>query len=112
MTTSVIGARLRDVLPESRIDTTAITLTVNARDGGFYEYRPQAVVRVTNEHEVCALLAVAREMRLPVTFRAGGTSLAGQTVGEGIIVDVSHAFTGIEVLDEGARVKAEPRPDR
>jgi len=74
MTTSVIGARLRDVLPESRIDTTAITLTVNARDGGFYEYRPQAVVRVTNEHEVCALLAVAREMRLPVTFRAGGTS--------------------------------------
>ncbi|MGD0875299.1 MAG: FAD-binding and (Fe-S)-binding domain-containing protein [Acidimicrobiales bacterium] len=110
MTTSVIGARLRDVLPESRIDTTAITLTVNARDGGFYEYRPQAVVRVTNEHEVCALLAVAREMRLPVTFRAGGTSLAGQTVGEGIIVDVSHAFTGIEVLDEGARVKAEPGP--
>ena len=110
MTTSVIGARLRDVLPESRIDTTAITLTVNARDGGFYEYRPQAVVRVTNEHEVCALLAVAGEMRLPVTFRAGGTSLAGQTVGEGIIVDVSHAFTGIEVLDEGAWVKAEPGP--
>ena len=59
---------------------------------------------------MCALLAVARELHLPVTFRAGGTSLAGQTVGEGIIADVSHAFTGIEVLDGGARVRAEPGP--
>jgi D-lactate dehydrogenase len=98
------------VLPESRVDTTTITLTVNARDGGFYEYRPKAVVRVTNEGEVRALLGVARDRRVPITFRAGGTSLAGQTVGEGIIADISHAFTGIEVLDGGARVKAQPGP--
>ena len=110
MTTAVIGTRLREVLPEGCVDTTGITLTVNARDGGFYEYRPQAVVRVANEEDVRSLLAVAREMHVPVTFRAGGTSLAGQTVGEGIIADVSHAFTGIEVLDGGERVKAEPGP--
>lgn len=110
MTTTDIGTRLRDVLAESRIDTTAIALSVNARDGGFYEYRPKAVVRLTNEEEVRALLGVARDLRLPVTFRAGGTSLAGQTVGEGIIADISHAFTAIEVLDAGARVKAEPGP--
>ena len=110
MATNAVGTRLCDVLPESRVDTTAITLTVNARDGGFYEYRPKAVVRVANEKEVIALLGVAREMRLPVTFRAGGTSLAGQTVGEGIIADCSHGFTTIEVLDDGARVRAEPGP--
>ncbi len=110
MTTAVIGTRLREVLPEGCVDTTVITLTVNARDGGFYEYRPQAVVRVANEEDVRSLLAVAREMHVPVTFRAGGTSLAGQTVGEGIIADVSRAFTGIEVLDGGRRVKAEPGP--
>src|SRR5208283_2868416 len=110
MATTVIGTRLCDVLPESRVDTSAITLTVNARDGGFYEYRPKAVVRLANEDEVIALLGVARELHLPVTFRAGGTSLAGQTVGEGIIADCSHGFTGIEVLDGGARVRAEPGP--
>jgi len=110
MTTTVIGTRLRYALPESCVDTTAITLTVNARDGGFYEYRPKAVVRLTNEEEVRALLGAARDLGLPVTFRAGGTSLAGQTVGEGIIADISHAFTGIEVLDGGGRVKAEPGP--
>ncbi|MGD0984406.1 MAG: FAD-binding and (Fe-S)-binding domain-containing protein [Acidimicrobiales bacterium] len=110
MTTTVIVTRLCEVLPESRVDTTAITLTVNARDGGFYEYRPKAVVRVANEEEVRALLGAARDLRLPVTFRAGGTSLAGQAVGEGIIADCSHGFTGIEVLDSGARVRCEPGP--
>jgi len=49
-------------------------------------------------------------MRLPVTFRAGGTSLSGQTVGEGVIADISTAFRGMEVLDGGERVKAEPGP--
>jgi len=54
MTTSVIGARLRDVLPESRIDTTAITLT-SMPATWLLRVPSQAVVRVTNEHEVCAL---------------------------------------------------------
>jgi len=110
MATTVIGTRLCEVLPESRVDTSAITLTVNARDGGFYEYRPKAVVRVANEDEVIALFGVARELRLPVTFRAGGTSLAGQTVGEGIIADCSHGFTEIEVLGGGAQVRTQPGP--
>jgi D-lactate dehydrogenase len=110
MATTVIGTRLCDVLPESRVDTSSIMLTVHARDGGFYEYRPKAVVRVMNEDEVIALLGAARELHLPVTFRAGGTSLAGQTVGEGIIADCSQGFTGIHVLDGGARVRTEPGP--
>ncbi len=110
MTTSAIGARLRQLFPESRVDTTAITLTVNSRDGGFYEYRPKAVVRPESEDEVRGLFHIARDLGLPVTFRAGATSLSGQTVGEGIIADVSSAFFGVEVLDEGARVKSEPGP--
>ena len=110
LTTTAVGARLRAFLPESRVDTTAITLTVNARDGGFYEYRPRAVVRVTNEAEVQTLFAVARELGLPVTFRAAGTSLSGQTVGEGIIADISSAFLRVEVLDAGARVRTQPGP--
>ncbi len=110
VTTAALGARLREVLPVNRVDTSSIALTVNARDAGFYEYRPRAVVRVASEEEVRGLLRAARDLRLPVTFRAGGTSLSGQSVGEGIIADVSTAFLGVEVLDAGARVKAEPGP--
>ena len=105
--------RLREVLPESCVDTTAITLTVNARDGGYYEYRPQAVVRI---RERAGRTRPARSCRVkcmfPVTFRRRGASLAGQTVGEGIIADVSHAFTGIEVLDGGGACQGRAGPDR
>jgi D-lactate dehydrogenase len=110
MTPAEIGARLGAVLPKELVDVSEITLSVNARDGGFYEYRPKAVVRVTSEHDVRGLFAISRELRVPVTFRAGATSLSGQTVGEGVIADISTAFGSIEVLDGGARVKAEPGP--
>ena len=108
--TATIGARLAELLGSTSVDTRATTLVANSRDGGFYEYRPKAVVRLTSEDEVCRLLDAARHLRLPVTFRAGGTSLSGQTVGEGIIADISTAFSGVEVLDAGARVKTEPGP--
>ncbi|MGO8722067.1 MAG: FAD-binding and (Fe-S)-binding domain-containing protein [Acidimicrobiales bacterium] len=110
MTASALGARLRELLPEERVDTTAITLTVNSRDASYYEYRPKAVVRLASEAEVRGLFRLARELAVPVTFRAGGTSLSGQSVGEGIVADISRAFRRIEVLDAGARVKAEPGP--
>ncbi len=77
---------------------------------GFYEYRPKAVVRLTSEAEACALLVAARRLGLPVTFRAGGTSLSGQSVGEGIIADISTGFSRVEVLDGGTRVRSEPGP--
>jgi len=60
ITAAAIGARLGDVLPESRIDTNRIALTVNARDAGFYEYRPRSVVRVTNEEDLRGLFGAAR----------------------------------------------------
>lgn len=60
ITAAAIGARLGEVLPESRIDTNRIALTVNARDAGFYEYRPRSVVRVTNEEDLRGLFGAAR----------------------------------------------------
>src|ERR1019366_8605569 len=64
MTPAEIGARLGAVLPKELVDVSEITLSVNARDGGFYEYRPKAVVRVTSEHDVRGLFAISPELRL------------------------------------------------
>ena len=46
---------------------------------------------------------------MPVTFRAGGTSLNGQAQSDGILVDVRRHFGGVAVLEDGgarARVQA------
>ena len=55
-----------------------------------------------------ALFAVSAAQRVPLTFRSGGTSLSGQGVTDGILVDTRRHFRDIEVLDGGARVRVGP----
>ena len=45
---------------------------------------------------------------MPLTFRSGGTSLSGQSVTDGLLVDVRRHFKAVEVLDGGARVRVQP----
>ena len=45
---------------------------------------------------------------MPLTFRSGGTSLSGQGVTDGVLVDTRAAFRAVEVLDGGARVRVQP----
>ncbi len=45
---------------------------------------------------------------VPLTLRGGGTSLSGQAVTDSVLVDTRTHFQGVEVLDDGARVRVEP----
>ena len=55
-----------------------------------------------------SVLAYGRRSGIPVTLRAGGTSLSGQAQGDGILVDVRRHWRGIEVLDGGLRARVRP----
>src|SRR5699024_4802531 len=46
--------------------------------------------------------------QVPITFRSGGTSLSGQAISDGVLVDVRKNFRQVTVLDNGARVRVEP----
>jgi D-lactate dehydrogenase len=54
------------------------------------------------------VLEYGREHGIPVTFRAGGTSLNGQGQSDGILVDVRRHWRGVEVLGDGARARVRP----
>jgi D-lactate dehydrogenase len=58
--------------------------------------------------DVAKVLAYSRENGVPVTLRAGGTSLNGQAQTDGILVDVRRHWTGVEVLDGGTRARVRP----
>jgi D-lactate dehydrogenase len=51
--------------------------------------------------EVAALFRLARETKVPVTLRAAGTSLSGQAVTDGILVEVARHWRGLSVEDGG-----------
>ena len=91
---STLAQALSDVLPAGSVKASELYRGLYGRDASYYDYRPQAVVRVSSVEELQRLLAVARQRRVPVTFRAAGTSLCGQTLGTGIVADLRSGLEG------------------
>ncbi|MFM8187415.1 MAG: FAD-binding and (Fe-S)-binding domain-containing protein [Pirellula sp.] len=79
-----------------------------ANDAGPYLLIPQAVMQPKSESEVQAILAASKIKRIPVCFRAGGTSLSGQSVTDGWLVDIGRHWRNIEPLEGGQRVRVQP----
>jgi len=80
-----------------------------ARDASPYRQMPMAVVRPRGRDDVVALLGIASEHGLPVIARGAGTSLAGQCVGSGIVVDMGAHHQRIVEFDPGSRrITVEP----
>lgn len=90
------------------VDVRSITLAAMSRDASHYALTPQAVVRPVNEDEVSRTLAACSEGGVSVTFRAGGTSLSGQAVSDGVILDTQRGFRSCTVEADGRVVRVQP----
>jgi len=83
--------------------------TLYATDASAYREMPLAVAIPANEKDLKILIAFARANKTSLIPRTAGTSLAGQVVGNGIIVDVSRTFTKIlEINTEEHWVRVQP----
>ena len=71
-----------------------------ATDASVYRKIPLAVAYPKNIEDIQKLISFAKEHKITLIPRTAGTSLAGQCVGEGIVVDVSKHFTNILAFDQ------------
>ncbi len=92
----------------NQVKTKLIDRLAYAHDASIYRLIPQVVVKPQTESEIIELLKHAREIGTGITFRAGGTSLSGQSVGEGIIAEILNGWTGFKIIDKGAAIKMQP----
>ncbi len=99
---------LASLISPERVLAGPADLAAYSTDASLYRIVPRAVVRPRDTSEVCALLAFARRERVPLTFRAAGTSLSGQALGPGIVVDCSWHWNELTVLEQGQRVRVGP----
>src|SRR6056297_859884 len=80
-----------------------------ATDASAYRELPLAVCRPKNEQDVRELTRFARNKKITLIPRAAGTSLAGQVVGRGMVVDISRYMTAIlDFNPEKRLVKVQP----
>ena len=79
-----------------------------AADASFYRLIPEAVVFAGSVEDIRGLFRLSHERRLPMTFRAAGTSLSGQAVTDGVLVEVARHWRRVQVLENGAKVRVQP----
>ena len=78
-------------------------------DASIYQMEPVGVVIPRNKDDVLAVMEVARDNRVPGLARAGGTSLAGQTVNHAIVTDFSKYLNQVvEVNREESWARVQP----
>ncbi|WP_299053753.1 FAD-binding and (Fe-S)-binding domain-containing protein [uncultured Polaribacter sp.] len=83
--------------------------TLYATDASVYRKIPLAVAFPKTAQDIKTLISFATQNKITLIPRTAGTSLAGQCVGDGIVVDVSKHFTNIISFDENARtIKLQP----
>ncbi|MFA6402529.1 MAG: FAD-linked oxidase C-terminal domain-containing protein [Salinivirgaceae bacterium] len=80
-----------------------------ATDASVYFEKPEAIIIPKNPKDVETIVRYASKHRIPLIPRAGGTSLAGQVVGNGIVVDISkHLIQIIEFNPNEKWIKVQP----
>jgi FAD/FMN-containing dehydrogenase/Fe-S oxidoreductase len=74
-----------------------------SRDASMYSILPVGVVFPRHADDVAAAVTAAADHGVPITPRGAGTSLAGQTVGAGLVLDMSAHMNRIIEIDPGSR---------
>ncbi|MBS1690723.1 MAG: FAD-binding oxidoreductase [Actinobacteria bacterium] len=105
---SLIDELARATGDPARVGTRALDRHAAAHDASHFLLTPQVVVTARDAAEVGRLFAVSARHGVPLTLRSGGTSLSGQAVTDGILVDVRKGFRTTTVLDDGARIRTQP----
>ncbi|WP_408909855.1 FAD-binding and (Fe-S)-binding domain-containing protein [Streptomyces luteolus] len=95
-------ARLRAEVG-GEVDDTVRRRAEYSTDASNYRVVPGVVVAPRDADDVLAAVAVARETGVPLTSRGGGTSIAGNAIGTGIVLDFSRHLNRIEAVDPEAR---------
>ncbi len=106
-TSETLEQQLSDTLAgEVRFDLYSKALY--STDASLYQIQPIGVVIPKNKQDVIRTVQIASEHKVPILPRGGGTSLAGQSVGEAIVLDMSkymNQLLEVNVAEHWARVQ-------
>jgi FAD/FMN-containing dehydrogenase/Fe-S oxidoreductase len=87
----------------AEVDDSGLARALYSSDASLYRVLPRAVVRPRHADEIMATLAVCRELGVPLTARGAGTSIAGNAVGPGVVIDTSRHLSRVRSVDPDTR---------
>ncbi|MEE4266054.1 MAG: FAD-binding and (Fe-S)-binding domain-containing protein [Desulfobacteraceae bacterium] len=97
--------RLAADIPQSRLITDPLRTLAYGTDASFYRLTPKVIVKVEDENETLAVLNACRELKVPVTFRASGTSLSGQALSDSVLMVLGpEGWRDINISDDRSEI--------
>src|SRR5580700_11868110 len=103
-----LKGELIEILGEDVVRHRISDLVRYASDASPYRYIPKVIAQPKNIDHVSAIFRYCSCNGRHATFRAGGTSLNGQSQGDDILIDVRRHWAGMAAEDGGARLRARP----
>ncbi|WP_157412860.1 FAD-binding and (Fe-S)-binding domain-containing protein [Aeromicrobium sp. Root236] len=106
---SSVEVATRDVVAELRklgvteVDDSTLGRALYSTDASLYRVVPQVVVRPRSVEEVLATVEACRLTGTPLTSRGAGTSIAGNAVGTGVVIDFTRHLNRVHDIDVDAR---------
>ncbi|MCB1773901.1 MAG: FAD-binding oxidoreductase [Gammaproteobacteria bacterium] len=106
---AALKVELAAFIDADRLIDDPLRLLAYGTDASFYRLVPQLVVKVVDEDEVSRLLRLAHRYSTPVTFRAAGTSLSGQSVTDSVLVMLDgNAWREYAIDDTADVIRLQP----
>ncbi|MGP9801840.1 FAD-binding and (Fe-S)-binding domain-containing protein [Rheinheimera sp. NSM] len=99
---------VKQLIPAERYFDDPIATLAYGTDASFYRLLPKLVLRIESEAEVVALLKLANEFKVALTFRAAGTSLSGQAVTDSVLLVLGENWQQREVRGLGEQIRLQP----
>jgi FAD/FMN-containing dehydrogenase/Fe-S oxidoreductase len=94
---------------EGEVRFDHISRALYSTDASVYQIQPLGVVIPKTRQDIVRAIEICRRFRCPITMRGGGTSQAGQAIGEGIQIDTSKYYSrALEVNEAEQWVRVEP----
>ncbi len=104
---SLVRHLRKHIAGEVRFDDTSRHLY--ATDASHYQIHPLGVVIPKTLDDLTASVQIAADLGVPITARGGGTSLTGQSIGPGVVIDCSKYLNAIGEVDvTGRQVRVQP----
>src|SRR5438045_7432676 len=95
---------------EVRFDDTSRRLY--STDASIYQVVPLGVVIPRTVDDLVAAVQIAAELEVPIVPRGGGTSLSGQSIGPGLVIDCSKYLNAVLDVDPGGRMARDRKSTR
>jgi len=100
--------QLLKFIPKERLIKDTLRTYALGTDASFYRLTPKIVVKVINPDEVKKVIIFSKKFQIPVTFRASGTSLSGQSISDSVLIKIDGSWKNYHINADASQISMEP----